>query len=145
MAERTERWVLNHLIETCRDGARGFRHAASHVGSVDLKALFEEIAAQRTQFAAELLPHAQRLGGANDTDGTIQGALHRGWMSMRDALEGSHDDGILAEAVRGEHAAVAAYKDALNGMLPPTTRDVIEQQSAQVRTSHDRIRARLKA
>jgi len=144
MAERTERWVLNHLIETCRDGARGFRRAASHVGSVDLKALFDEIAVQRTQFAADLLPHAQRLGGASDTAGTMQGALHRGWMSMRDAL-GAHEDGILAEAARGERAAVEAYKDALNGMLPPTARDIIEQQSAQVRASHDRIHARLKA
>ena len=30
MAGRTERSVLNHLIETCKDAERGFRHVATH-------------------------------------------------------------------------------------------------------------------
>jgi len=28
MTDRTERAVLNHLIETCKDAERGFRHVA---------------------------------------------------------------------------------------------------------------------
>jgi hypothetical protein len=35
MAARTERWTLNHLIQTCRDGERGFRYAANHATSPD--------------------------------------------------------------------------------------------------------------
>ena len=30
MADRSERAVLNHLIETCKDAERGFRHVAEH-------------------------------------------------------------------------------------------------------------------
>lgn len=139
MAERTERDVLNQLIETCKDGERGFRHAANHVNDASLKALFTEIASQRERFAADLLPHAQRLGGATESDGTTTAALHRGWMSIRDTLSGHDDKAIVREAERGEDAALAAYKDAVEGMLPPATRDLIELQYAEVRKAHDRI------
>ncbi len=82
MAERTERVVLNHLIETCTDAARGFRSAADHVKDASLKAVFTDIAARRERFAADLLPHAQRLGGAASTDGTTAAAVHRGWIDL---------------------------------------------------------------
>ena len=139
MAERTERWVLNHLIETCRDGERGFRYAANHVTEPLVKALFLEIADQRERFVTELLPHAHRLGGATEGDGTVTGALHRGWMTIKDLVGSHHDTAIIREAERGEHAALMAYEDALNGMVPPATRDTIERQCADVRHTHSRI------
>ena len=46
MAERTARAVLNHLIETCTDAARGFRSAADHVTDPALKTVFTDIAMQ---------------------------------------------------------------------------------------------------
>ena len=139
MAERTEREVLNQLIETCKDGERGFRHAASHVRDAALKALFTEIASQRERFAAELLPHAQRLGGATESDGSTTAALHRSWMSIKDALSGHDVRAIVREAERGEDAALATYEDALEGMLPPPARDLIEFQYSEMRQAHARI------
>ena len=145
MAEDTERDVLNRLIQTCRDGERGFRYAANHVRSPEVKVLFLEIAGQRDEFAGEILPHAQRLGGAAAPDGSIAGALHRGWMTIKDAI-GTHDDAvIIREAERGERIALAAYEDALDGVLHPTTRGVIERQCAHVRQSHNRVHALLLA
>jgi uncharacterized protein (TIGR02284 family) len=143
MAERTERSVLNHLMETCKDGERGFRYAANHIKDASMKTLFLEIASQRQRFASDLLPHAQRLGGASEADGTAAAALHRGWMTIKDALTGHDDKAIISEAERGESAAVAAYKDAVESMLPPTTRDLIERQYEDIRRSHERIRASL--
>jgi len=143
MAEHTERWTLNRLIGTCRDGERGFRYAANHVRNPSVKALFLEIASQRDQFAADILPHAQRLGGANEPDGSFAGALHRGWMTLKDAVGGHDDAGIIREADRGERNALAAYEDALDGMLPPGTRDLNERQCAEVRQSHNRVHAML--
>ena len=139
MAEQTERAVLNQLIETCRDGERGFLYATDYVKDTLVKAIFTEAASQRQRFAEDLLPHAQRLGGANESDGTTTAALHRGWMTIKDTLTGHDAKAILREAERGEEAALAAYKDALEGMLPPSTRDVIERQYAEVRQTHDRI------
>jgi uncharacterized protein (TIGR02284 family) len=140
MAQRTERSVLNHLIDTCKDGERGFRYAADHVTESSLRELFLQIASRRERFAADLLPHAQRLGGATESGGTTAGVVHRGWMTLKDTLTGHNDDAIIREAERGEHAAVAAYKDAVEGMLPPTARDLIERQYTDVRQTHERVR-----
>lgn len=143
MSERTERGTLNHLIETCRDGERGFRYAANHVATADVKELFLEVAGQREQFAEELIPYAQRLGGHEEGDGTFAASLHRGWMGIRDAIAAHDERTIIREVERGESAALAAYQDAVNGMLPPAARDVIERQCAAVRRSHDRVHALL--
>jgi len=139
MAEQTERGVLNHLIETCRDGERGFLYATNYVHDPLVKAMFTELASQRERFAEDLLPHAQRLGGANEADGTTTAAVHRGWMTVKDTLTGHDAKAIIREAERGEDAALAAYKEALARMLPPDTREVIERQYAEVRQAHDRI------
>ena len=111
--QRTERGVLNHLIETCKDGERGFRYAANHVESPPIKSLFLDIASQRERFAEALLPHAHRLGGGNESHGTAAAALHRGWITLMDALKGHDENAVLHEAERGEDAALAAYRDAL--------------------------------
>ena len=110
MPEHNERWVLNRLIAICRDGERGFRYAANHVRNPTVKATFLEIASQREQFASNILPHAQRLGGATEPDGSLGGALHRGWMTIKDAVGGHDDTAIVREAERGERIALGAYK-----------------------------------
>ena len=141
MAERTERDVLRHLMEVCKDGERGFRAAADHVGDAKLKALFLDLAAQRRQFAEELVPHVQRLGGLADAEGTSAGSLHRSWMTLKGLVPGRHDHHIVTEAERGEQAALDAYEDALNGMLPPTVTDTVEAQREAMMAANDRIRS----
>ena len=132
MSERTERDTLNTLIETCRDGASGFRLAANHVSSRDLKEFFVNTALQRDRFAAELLPYAQRLGGGQDAAGTAVGALHRGWMMVKDAMTNYDEDAVMVEAARGETAAANAYAEAIMAWLPPDVRPLIETQYQHV-------------
>ena len=141
MSERTERDTLNALIEMCRDGARGFRLAAEHVGSPDLKEFFTGTAAQREQFAAELLPYAQRLGGGQDAAGTTRGALHRGWMMLKDAMTNHDEDAVIVEAVRGEAAAANAYAEAVMSVLPPDARPMIDRQYEQIRNAQRELEA----
>lgn len=139
MAQQTERGVLNHLIEICRDGEKGFQNAANHVTDATLRDLLTSMAAQRKAFAEELLPHAQRLGGASGSDGSGAARLHRGWMTLKGALSGHGDLAIITEAERGEDAALGAYKEALAGVLPPTIRDLVERQCTKVQASRDRV------
>ena len=141
MAERTERDALQHLIDICMDGERGFRAAADAVSNPKLKALFDDLAEERGRFAAALLPHLRRLGGTTDGDGTNAGALHRQWINLKAHVPGHHDHAIVAEAERGEHAALDAYDEALHGMLPPTVTQLIEAQQEAMQNAVDRIRA----
>jgi uncharacterized protein (TIGR02284 family) len=141
MANHDERWVLNHLIEICRDEELALRYAADHVKDPSVKTLLVELASQRAQFAADLSPHAARFGGGQATDGTTRGALHRGWMAMKAALIGSGDKEMIAEAEHGEDLALATYETALDDMLPPTARDLVERQCAEIRLAQNRVRS----
>jgi uncharacterized protein (TIGR02284 family) len=142
MAERTEREVLHHLIEICRDGEHGFRTAAEYVQDPKLKSLFMTLAEERQRFATDLVPHLQRLGGRADADeGSSTAALHRGWMNVKGHVPGHQDHTIVTEAKRGEHAALNAYEEALKGMLPPTVSSLIEAQRDAMQKRSDEIRA----
>ena len=140
MAERTELGVLNHLFETCRDGERGFQFAAQHATDLEVRELFTSLARQRGSFADELGPHVHRLGGEANTAGSRAGAIHRGWMNFKDAISSQPDEMLLSEAERGERAALSAYAEALDGILPPTVSDVIERHHAAIRDAYARIR-----
>jgi uncharacterized protein (TIGR02284 family) len=135
MAERTERSTLNHLIETCRDAERGLRVAADQVTSHELKRLFLGLAEQRHAFADDLLPHAQRLGGASVSDGTAAAAIHRAWIQVKARLASDPDQAVLEEAARGERYAMHAYDDAITEMIPPDVRDLVEGQDLGVRVA----------
>jgi uncharacterized protein (TIGR02284 family) len=139
MTDRSERAVLNHLIETCKDAERGFRHVAEHVTDPAVKSLFLDIASQRARFAADLLPHAQRLGGASTAEGTTAGALHRTWIDLRNAISRGDPIATVHEAERGEHFSRGVYENALDSMLPPTARELVETQYAELRKTAERL------
>jgi uncharacterized protein (TIGR02284 family) len=141
MADRDERSLLNHLIEMCRDEARTLRFAAAHVEDPAVHATFEQLAADRVQFADDLLRHAQRLGGADAHDGTTRGALHQQWLAFRHALVGSSEQTMIAEAANVERQTLVSFEHALADLLPPTARDLVEQQCAQLRQGHQRVRS----
>ena len=139
MAEHFELGVLNHLLETCRDGELGFRFAAQLATDAEVKDLFTTLVQERRAFVEELAPHVHRLGGQANTAGSRAGAIHRGWMNLKGTVSRHHDEALLWEAERGERAAMHAYQEALEGMLPPTVSDLVERQHQAIRAAHARI------
>jgi uncharacterized protein (TIGR02284 family) len=139
MTESDPRAVLNSLIETCKDGERGLLHAADLVKNPALKTFFTDTAYRRARFAADLVPHAQRLGGADTADGTAGATLHRKWMDVRNTLSRHDDRAVASEAERGDSLTVLAFKSAVEGALPATVRDLVERGYDEVRASHLRF------
>ena len=139
MSQRSSRALLNHLIETCNDGAHGFQHAADLVTDAALKTQFAELARSRARIADQLLPHAQRFGGDTASDGTAAAALHRKWMDVRSTWSSHDDRTILTEVQRGDAVTMAAFKDALDGVLPSSVRDLVERQYSELRGEHDQL------
>jgi uncharacterized protein (TIGR02284 family) len=132
--------VLNNLIETCKDGEQGFKEAAEGVERSDLKTTFYEFSQQRSEYAGVLQGLVKSLGGNPESDGSISGAVHRGWINIKSAVTGRDEAAILNECERGEDYAKEAYEDALNKSLPANVSDVIRQQSQGVQAAHNRVK-----
>ncbi len=133
--------VLQDLIETNRDGQHGFRTAAEDAKDAELARVFTEFSTQRTTFIAELQDRVRSLGGDADKSGSVGGSLHRGWIDLKAALSSNEPHAVLAEAERGEDAAVKAYREALEENLDPITRGIVSRQYASVQAAHDRVKS----
>lgn len=131
--------TLNDLIETLKDGQKGFETAASDVKDARVKSVFQEFAQQRSRFAGELQAEVSRIGGEVEKTGSATAAMHRGWIDLKSALGGG-EKSILNEAERGEDVAVKTYEKALNGNLSPDVAGVVRRQYGEVKRAHDRVR-----
>lgn len=132
---------LNKLIETSKDGEYGFRSSAEHAQSSRIKQLFLTRANECGQAAAQLQALVRSYGGTAETDSTVSGTLHRGWVALKGTLTGKSDLNMLEEAERGEDTALERYREALReDHLPVEARALVEQQFQGVKRNHDQIR-----
>lgn len=133
--------TLNDLLETCRDGEYGFNTSAEHTKSPELKNILVRHAGECRQAGLELQALIRQLGGEPDEGGSMGGAMHRGWVSVRSALSTYTDQAMLDECERGEDVAVASYRKALKQNLPASIRSVVERQAEGAQRNHDQIKA----
>lgn len=132
--------TLNDLLESCRDGEFGFRECAEHTKAQDIKTLLTRHAAECQEAGYELLTLVKQWGGKPEEGGTLSGALHRGWVSVRGTLSGYTDLAMLDECERGEDAALARYRKALKQNLPMAAKAVVERQAQGAQRNHDQIK-----
>ena len=133
--------TLTDLIETCKDGANGFREAAGAVTNADAKALFTSRVPAIEQAAAELQAEVRRLGGDPETTGSGAAAVHRRWIDLKAAVTGRDEAAILTECERGEELAAKDYENALKTDLPAEVRAVGERQYHGAVANLERVRA----
>jgi uncharacterized protein (TIGR02284 family) len=140
----TQADVIEDLVETLEDGKEGFSRVAEKLredGHEDLASKMAEYSEQRARFAGELRTFAASAGDEIDEEGSAAGALHRGWISLKDALTGNDPHAVLASAEEGEDHAVEEYEDALDEEdLADELRDLISRQAAEVKAAHDQVR-----
>jgi uncharacterized protein (TIGR02284 family) len=133
--------TLNDLTEVLKDGQHGFHTAAKDVKAPELAQVFQGYAKQRGEFAAKLQAQVAALGANVEKSGSIAGSVHRGWINLKSALSTNEPQAVLEEAERGEDAAVAAYRKALeHPELDANTRDLITSQYTAVKAAHDHVR-----
>ena len=79
--------VLEELIQTCKDGQKGYQEAASKVKRSDLRTFFNEQSLERSRFAGELEAELIRLGKPDKKlSGSVIGTLHRAWIDTKVGL-----------------------------------------------------------
>lgn len=133
--------TLNDLIETSKDGEKGFKQCAENTQNAELKAVFNNAAARCTKAIQDLQQAVRQFGADPESSGTLTGKLHRGWIDLKTAITSNDDLAILQECERGEDAALSNYRDALEeDDLPSDIRQLIEAQYQGVLENHNRIR-----
>lgn len=133
--------VVENLIETCRDGQKGYQDAAQHTKRADLKTYFNEQSTERGRFAQELQTELSRLGKPDKkVSGSVSGAMHRAWIDTKVSLGGG-DKTILESVEQGEDTAKETYQKALSGTLPTGVVEILRRQATSVQRAHDRVKA----
>src|ERR1700728_3323763 len=133
--------VLEDLIETCKDGQKGYQDAAEHVKRPDLKTFFNEQRLERGQFAEELRHEYSRLGKPDKKpSGSIAAAMHRAWIDTKVAMGGG-DKTILESVEAGEDTAKESYQKAITGDLPENIAQIVRRQAASVQRAHDKVKS----
>ena len=136
--------VAKELVETLKDGERGFASAAEKVRDSDhpeWATLLQRLSEQRAGFHREIVALGHDYGEDVDESGTLAATVHRGWISVKDALTGDDADGVLKAAVTGEDHAVSEYEKALQQDLSPGFREVVSRQHAAVLAARDEVKA----
>lgn len=134
--------AINDLVETCKDGEKGFKTAAENVDNPQLKAELTRFAQQRSDFRSELETVAKQFGGSVEETNTVTGmamdaagAVHRGWINLKSAITGHDNKAILSECENGDAAALKTYETVMTSSdIPLSVKSVIQKQ-------HDEIEA----
>jgi uncharacterized protein (TIGR02284 family) len=133
--------TLNDLIETSKDGEKGFTECANDLHTTELKSLMVKRSQDCATAAAELQQLVVSLGGEPEHDTSLGGDLHRRWIGLKQLVTGKDDKAILNECERGEDVAKKNYKEALKKDLPGDIRAVVEKQYQGVLRNHDQVKA----
>ena len=132
--------ALQDLTECCKDGEYGFRACADQAKRQDLKSTFQQRADDCRKAAQELNDQIRSLGGTAENSGSVAGALHRGWVSVKATFSSYDDKAVLEEAERGEDNAKARYTKALKQPLPAAIKLIVERQMQGLQRNHDQIK-----
>ncbi|WP_341522833.1 PA2169 family four-helix-bundle protein [Pseudomonas sp. G.S.17] len=137
--------ILNDLIETSKDGEKGFQTSAEDIKNPSVKEFFLSRSAEIATAVRELQTEVRALGGDPETSSSVSGTLHRAWVDLKSTLAGKDDVAILNEAERGEDVALKAYKEALQKAteknLPANVTGLIRKQLDGVQANHDKVKA----
>ncbi len=131
--------TLNDLIRIVEDSHEAYRQAAETGQEEDLKALFNDLAAQRGAIVRELQRLVAEQGGAPDMGGTMIGGAHRFFVELKNTVLGHDREAILGEVQRGESECVRRYEDALAKDLPLPITAVVAQHLDRIRVDRDRM------
>ena len=131
--------VLDTLIATTIDSARGFEAAANDATDERLKPIFMGFASDRREVVLQLQAEVRRLGAEPESEGTLKATVHRRWMDLKNALT-SGDEAVIDAVETGETYIRTKYEAALaDDALSPMAREAITNAFVAVARGQARV------
>ena len=134
--------AAKELVETLKDGERGYAQAADRVRDGDNAAwagTLDRFSKQRAEFCQEIVDMGHEYGDDVDESGSTAAAAHRGWIKIKDAVTGDDPQAVLKTAVTGEDHALKEYQEALEMDLSDGFREVVTRQKAAIQAARDEV------
>lgn len=141
--ERQVHRLLVELVEVNRDAEHVYALAAQGCETEALQRFCEETSRQRGTFAGELEGELRLLGDEALATGTLNGAVRRGWTTLRAVVSAREEEAVLRECEREEAVTRAAYERALKAYMPPGLTGTVQRQYALIRQVEDQFRSLL--
>lgn len=134
--------VLNDLIQINNDRIAGYERAIEELKpeDADLRTLFVKMIGESHKHKMALATEVQALGEDVEQGTTNSGKIYRAWMDVKAIFTGHDRKTVLNNCEFGEDAAQKAYKMALNEEIAANIRNLISDQKAALRQSHDEIK-----
>lgn len=132
--------TLNHLIEVSKDGEKGYLAASEDSPDPSTKDLLLRFSEVRGKFVQELQPLAA-LGGETPKDsGSIQGAIHRGWINLKSTLASRETLAVLEECEVGDSHAFKVYTEAIATKTLGQAESVVQNQLDRISADLSQIK-----
>ena len=139
----TDEKIAKNLIQTLENGKLGFEAAAEKLDTErpDVAASFRTFAQERGTMSTELASIAAAYGDDIEQRSTVAGALHRGWIAVKDALTSDDATAVINAAETGEAHAVGEYEEAVADTdVSPEFRVILTRQLASVQAASAYVR-----
>jgi uncharacterized protein (TIGR02284 family) len=137
--------VAKDLVETLKDGRDGFASAAEKLRDSDnptAASTMQRFSEQRAGFARDIVALGHDYGDDVDESGSVAAKVHRGWLSLKDAVSSDDAAAVIGAAVSGEDHAVSEYEKALQESdLSEGFRAVVQQQHTAIVAARDEVKA----
>ena len=139
-SEAGDTTALNTLIGTLVDSVEGYQKAAADTENTRYAEMFNQRARERHRAIRNQQRGGPRRGGEPEDDGTTTGAVHRGWMNLKEAVLGQDDETIVKTVEEGEDYLKNKFETVLNNTdLPAEAQTAVQEAWQSVKAGHDQM------
>lgn len=131
---------LNDLIEVLNDGVSFYEDASKETDNPGYRQLFSRMASTKRSIAADLKAQVALHGETPTDDGTMAGALRKGYTELRAKMSKHPDEQYINSLEETEDRILQAFQDALTSSDRAEVRQIAQNYLPDVRRMHDEMR-----
>ncbi|MFC3158719.1 conserved hypothetical protein [Chryseobacterium arachidis] len=140
METKNSQDLIKDLVHITNDRISGFEKVEGVVweGYPDVKSEYDKLISKSKVMKNELINILQEDNITFDDSGTVGGALHGAWISIKNSFTtGNSVNSTLENVIFGEKSAIESYRNALDkGDFSEETRKILKDHLHDLETYH---------